>query len=177
MRIYEIIAENTEAMHHSLTPWQRVDHGYELAYDTHGLGRAGERSISTRDLVGLVAYSFAHNRVRDIPRGTSSYIHDTRTGNSIVLERLKSYPFRFIIRSAMDPSRPPGNPVISVHAPPATLTKSQENFFDMFLKNVGDAVRDRGINAVSQDLEQGQHFMPMNRELRRRLERKQKSKR
>ena len=175
MKIYEVIQDQK---HHSLSPWKTTGHNnqYQFAYDTHGIGRVGERGLTARIFYNIVAYSFLNNIVTEIPRGSSMYIHDLASKCSIVVERLRSYPFRYIIRSAMGPNEPPDYNAIDIQLPKSWTDQplEHEKFLDLWFQNVGKRAKEQGIDSVSQALEKGEPMIPLNREQRRAIAKAQK---
>jgi hypothetical protein len=177
MRVTEIL-ETTET-HHALTPWRRVgpNRDYELAYDTHGVARSGERSVTSRIMGGILLHAFHTGIVKDIPRGTSCYIHDTNSGCSVVLERMKSFPFRFIVRTVMSAQEPPGNPRLTVTVPAIKgQPTAAERQNDAYLHHLGKLARERGVDAASQAVAAGDDIIPLNREQRRAAEKLKRKK-
>jgi hypothetical protein len=178
MKVRDIIVESET--HHALTHWRKVgpNQEYEMAYDTHGIGRSAGREVPVRILRSIIAHAFHYGVVKEIPRGSSTYIHDTISKCSVVLERLKSYPFKYIVRSVMSPNEPPPrNNVINIEAPAKKGPLSPDEAYDqMYLHGAKAIAQEKGIDAASQAIASGDDLIrpTLNREQRRAIAKAEK---
>jgi len=167
MKISELLCE----AHHSLFHTQEIG-PWKVLIDSHFIVSLAHKGVRLEDASHILAYSCVLPDVwQTVPIGKGAYFQDANTWISLYIKRIGPNELR--LETVLPPSEKPKPPMFRRLVPKSTYTIKPKD--QKMISQMGAETKLRGRDAVSQEIENLLNT-PMNREQRRRLEKRLRTK-